>query len=181
MKILGWIVSVSLIGIGLLIYNIKYLPMQVENMRIRNENEMWQQQVKELQTRLSQADSIRQPVYSQTLLWDDLFSDATSFNLTEPAQVILKEIVPKLQETSGEIIIAGYCDKQALMNELISTYRTERELAFAKAMVVLNFLKNWGVRNDRLVCIGYGQIKPLSSSDTIAQSIKERRIEIIVK
>lgn len=181
MKILGWIAFVSLIGIGLIIYNVKYVPMQVEHARIMKENEMWQKQVKELQERLAVADSLRQPSYMQTFLWDDLFSDALGFNLTEPAQVMLKEILPKLQETSNEIVIAGHCDKQALVPDLQGAFRSARELSFAKAMVVANFLKSWGVPDERIVCIGYGQTRPDSTVDSQNQKLRNRRIEIIVK
>lgn len=181
MKILGWIAFVSLIGIGLVVYNVKYIPMQTENRRVLDENEMWQKQVKELQDRLALSDSVHEPSYAQTFLWDDLFSDAMSFNLTEPAQVMLKEIVSKLQETAGEIVVAGHCDNTALVPDLRGAFRSERELSFAKAMVVVNYLKSWGLKDERIVCIGYGQTRPDSLTDTQNQKLRSRRIEITVK
>ncbi|MBS4014984.1 MAG: OmpA family protein [Candidatus Latescibacteria bacterium] len=181
MKILGWIAFLVLIALGLIIYNVKYLPLHEEHTRMSNENKMWQAQVKELQNRINRTDSSQAPLYSQSFLWEDLFGDGLSFNLTEPAQVMLKEIVPKLQETTGEVIIAGHCDKQALVPELKSGYATERELSYAKAMAVLNFLKSWGISDERLVCVGYGSTRPLSGISTHEQAIKNRRVEIYIK
>jgi len=179
MKSLGWILFLVLIAIGLLIYNIRYLPLQDENTRLTNENLMWQNQVKELQDKLN--STVLEPLYTQTLLWDDLFSEPTSFTLTEPAQLIIKEIIPKLNETNHEIIVAGYVDNQSVPYELIKTYPTDRELSFAKAMVVVNFLQSWGISKDRLTCIGYGATNPVDTTNTPEGKSKNRRIEILVK
>lgn len=195
MKILGWLAFLVLIGIGLVIYNLKYLPLREEHFRVTEENKMWQGQVRELQNRINQSDSSQQPVYTKSFLWDELFSDALSFNLTEPAQVILKEIVSRLSETSesdynfyqrpyrskGDIIIAGHCDNELVPNELKKSYPTDRDLSFAKAMAVLNFLQSWGVERERLVCIGYGATRPFDSVSTIEGSARNRRVEIIVR
>jgi outer membrane protein OmpA-like peptidoglycan-associated protein len=179
MKLLGWILFLVIIAIGLLIYNVRYLPLQDENTRLNNENVMWQNQVKELQDKLN--STVLEPLYSQTFLWDDLFSEPTNFTLTEPAQLIIKEIVPKLNETNHEIIVAGYSDIQTVPNELIKTYPTDRELSFAKAMVVVNYLETQGISKDRLTCIGYGTTKPVDTTNTPEGKSKNRRIEIIVK
>jgi flagellar motor protein MotB len=181
MKILGWIAFLVLIAIGLVIYNVKYIPLQNDRIRVTNENKMWQTQVKELQERINKADSSQAFLYTQSYLWDDLFSDGASLNLAEAGQVMLKEIVPKLQETTAEIIIAGHCDQQALLPELKKSYASERELSFAKAMAVLNFLKSWGINEERLVCIGYGTSRPLAGLDSQEQRTKNRRIEIYIK
>jgi flagellar motor protein MotB len=179
MKLLGWILFLVIIAIGLLIYNIRYLPMQDENTRLTNENLMWQNQVKELEDKLN--STVLEPLYTQTLLWDDLFSEPASFTLTEPAQLILKDMIPKLNETNNEIIVAGYADNQSVPYELIKTYPTDRELSYAKAMVVVNFLQSWGISKDRLICIGYGATKPVDTTNTPEGKSKNRRIEIIVK
>jgi hypothetical protein len=73
MKLLGWILFLVIIAIGLLIYNVRYLPLQDENTRLTNENLMWQNQVKELEDKLN--STVLEPLYTQTLLWDDLFSE----------------------------------------------------------------------------------------------------------
>jgi flagellar motor protein MotB len=179
MKLLGWILFLVIIAIGLLIYNIRYLPLQDENTRLTNENLMWQNQVKELEDKLN--STVLEPLYTQTLLWDDLFSEPASFTLTEPAQLILKDMIPKLNETNNEIIVAGFSDSQTVPDELVKTYPTDRELSYAKAMVVVNFLQSWGISKDRLTCIGYGATKPVDSTNTPAGKSKNRRIEIIVK
>ena len=181
MKTLGWIFCLLVIGLGLVIYNLRYLPLQEEHNRITNENLMWQTQVKDLQSKLNGVDSGLQPSFSQTFSWDVLFSEPTGFTLTEPAQLILKEIIPDLQATTNEIIVAGHSDNQPILPELKKTFTTDRELSFAKAMVIVNTLQSWGIKKERLVCIGYGDIKPVDSSDTPESRGKNRRIEIIVK
>jgi outer membrane protein OmpA-like peptidoglycan-associated protein len=190
MKSLGWIFCLIVIGLGLVIYNLKYLPLQEEHNRLVNENLMWQTQVKDLQSKLNGVDSGLQPSFSQTFLWDDLFAELgdaefgsapSGFTLTEPAQLILKEIIPDLQATTNEIIVAGHSDNQPILPELKKTFATDRELSYAKAMVIVNTLQSWGIKKERLVCIGYGDTKPVDSSNTPEARSKNRRIEIIVK
>ena len=181
MKFFGWIFFLITIGFGLLLYNLRYLPIVDEHTRLINENMMWQTQVKELQNKLNNTDVGQQPLFSQTFLWDDLFTEPASFTLTEPAQLILKEIIPKLQETANEIIIAGYCDNQPILPELKKSYPTDLELSFAKAIVVVNTLQSWGIAKERLVCIGYGATKLVDTGVTPEVQNKNRRIEIIVK
>lgn len=146
MKSLGWIFCLLVIGLGLVIYNLRYLPLQEEHNRLVNENLMWQTQVKELENKLNSSSSNPRPIFSQIFLWDDLFSESTSFTLTEPAQLILKEIIPNLQETTNEIIVAGHSDNQTILPELKNSFATDRELSFAKAMAVVNFLQSWGIK-----------------------------------
>lgn len=181
MKILGWICCLLVIGLGLVIYNIKYIPLQEEHDRLANENLMWQSQIKDLQNKLNGVSSSLQPTYSQTFLWDDLFTEPTSFTLTEPSQLILKEIIPNLQATSNEIIVAGHSDNSPIIPELKKNYPTDRELSFAKAMAVVNLLESWGIAKDRITVIGYGSSKPIDSSTTPEARSKNRRIEILVK
>lgn len=179
MKTLGWIAFLVAIALGLVIYNIKYLPMQDELIRLQNENKMWQNQIKELQNRLV-AEKESSLVLIQSYSWDELFVEITSFNLTEPAQVMLKELIPRLQQSSGEILINSYCPKQTLPSELKSRYSNERELSFAKALAVLNFLASWGVNDEQLVAIGYGASRPRVITNN-QSSDNKARIEIIVK
>jgi len=181
MKILGWICCLLVIGLGLVIYNLKYIPLQEEHDRLANENLMWQTQIKDLQNKLSGTESGLQPKYSQVFLWDDLFSEPASFTLTEPSQMILKEIMPNLQSSTNEIVIAGHSDNSPILPDLKKTYPTERELSFAKAMAVATILEAWGINKDRITVIGYGSAKPVDSSNTPEARSKNRRIEIIVK
>lgn len=177
MKILGWILFLIAIAIGLVIYNLKYLPMQDEFARSVNENLMWQAQVKELENRLNQTSEYLTPVFTQVYQWDDLFENTHSLNLTEPAKVILREIISKLQETRGDIIIAGHSDNQVVSDK----YPTDRQISFAKAVAVADYLQSWGISKERLVCIGYGSARPIDNNDTPEARSKNRRIEIIVK
>jgi flagellar motor protein MotB len=94
---------------------------------------------------------------------------------------MLKEIVSQLQESTGDIIIAGYSDNQPILSELKRTYPSDRELSFAKAMAVLDYLQSCGISRDRLVCIGYGSSKPIDSNETLEGKSRNRRVEIIVK
>jgi flagellar motor protein MotB len=181
MKILGWILFLAAIALGLVFYNLRYLPLQDERTKVNNEILMWQTQVKDLEEKLNYTTTSQQPIFSQTFLWDDLFADPTSFTLTEPAQVILKEIITRLQQTAGEIIVAGHYDNSPVIPELKKMYPTDRELTFAKAMAVVNFLQSWGVKKERLVCIGYGSTRPIETNDTSEGRSKNRRVEIIVR
>lgn len=177
MKSIAWILLLLVIGIGLVLYNSKYLPLQDEHFKLTNENLMWQAQVKELENKLNQTSETLTPVFSQTYQWDDLFENINSVNLTEPAKLMLREIVSKLQETRGDIIIAGHSDNQVVSDK----YPNDRQFSFAKAVAVADYLQSWGISKDRLVCIGYGSSRPVDNNNTPEARSKNRRIEIIVK
>ncbi|MCX8015503.1 MAG: OmpA family protein, partial [candidate division WOR-3 bacterium] len=180
MKFLGWLLFLITIGIGLILYNLYYLPLQVERKKLAEENLMWQNQLKELQSKLNTADTT-QVLFSQTFLWDDLFLEPNSFTISEPAQVILKDLIPTLQATDKAIIVAGHSDNQPISPELKKTYPTDRELSFAKAMAVVKFLEAQGIKKERIVCIGYGATSPIDSGVSEEAYRKNRRVEIIVK
>ncbi|MEO0077276.1 MAG: hypothetical protein ABIK19_06385, partial [candidate division WOR-3 bacterium] len=117
MKSLGWLLFLIAIGVGLILYNLYYLPLQEERRRLADENLMWQNQIKELQNKLNVTDTAK-TFLSQTFLWDDLFLEPTSFTLSEPAQIIIKDLIPTLQSTNKPIIVAGHSDNQPILPEL---------------------------------------------------------------
>ncbi|MCX7785461.1 MAG: OmpA family protein [candidate division WOR-3 bacterium] len=180
MRFIGWIFSLLILIVFILFYNLRYNPLHNELIKIKQENLLWQSQIKELEGKLARLSTTKEPIFKQTYLWDELFAGPASFSLTQPAQVMLKEIVPRLQELEGEIIIAGHCDNTAIPPELQSKYNSVRELSFAKALAVLNCLESWGIAKERLVCIGYGNIRPIADDNLETGRVQNRRIEIIV-
>lgn len=180
MRYAGWFFSLVTLTLFILFYNLRFNPLHNELLKIKQENLLWQSQVKELENRLEKLSESKQPIFNQTYLWDELFTSLTSLTLTEAAQAMLKEIVPRLKESEGEIIIAGHCDNTPIPTELQSKYASTRELSFAKAMAVVSFLESLGVARERLVCIGYGDSRPVVDNNSEINRAKNRRIEIIV-
>lgn len=136
----------------------------MELLRVKQENWLWQSQVKEQEMRLNNLTANKQPQFVQTYIWDELFPNPSSIVLTEPAQSLIREIVPKLKETEKKIIVASHCDDVTIPPELQSQYPSISELSLAKAKAVANFLASWGIPKERFICIGYNH-KPNKTTE----------------
>jgi chemotaxis protein MotB len=175
MKYLGWILCLVFIGFFILFYNFKYLPTETDLIKQTDENMMWQNQIQELKK------TKETPVFRKTLNFDDLFSSQTSFNLMKKGETILKTVFPELQKHSGEIMVCGHTDNTTVSSSLRSKYQSNWEFSTAKAIVVLKYLIELGVKPERLTLVGYADTRPIEDNTTKEGRQKNRRIEIIVR
>ena len=183
MKYLGWILFFILLILGGFFLYQRYLPLKKENIDLKRENRMWQEEVERLKRGSVEthkpSDTIKlKPI---TLLQDDLFESYKNFNLTKRGKETLRILASELKRKKGEVWVMGHTDNIRMGPSLKSIYPTNWELSALRACAVVRFLINSGIDPKRLVAIGYGPSRPIASNDTKEGRKKNRRIEILVR
>jgi len=91
---------------------------------------------------------------------------------------LLRKIGAVLNQTKGEIIIAGHTDNIPLSGGL---FGSNLGLSMARAgSVAEQLLRTTAIDPKRLSTMGFGEYRPLASNDTVRGRRKNRRVEIIV-
>jgi chemotaxis protein MotB len=91
---------------------------------------------------------------------------------------LLKKLGTVLNQSKGEIIIAGHTDNVPLSGGL---FGSNLGLSMARAGSVAEYLlRTTSIDPKRLSTMGFGEYRPLTSNDTAQGRRKNRRVEIIV-
>jgi outer membrane protein OmpA-like peptidoglycan-associated protein len=101
--------------------------------------------------------------------------EVNSASLTEPSKIALNEIVSMLVTyTTVNIEVQAHSDNtgRAHYNKVLSQKRAE---------VVVKYLENKAISNDRLQALGFGEEQPIADNKTIKGRAKNRRVEFILK
>lgn len=100
--------------------------------------------------------------------------------MTDQFIEVLDEIAPVINQTDGDVQIAGHTDNVPVSAN--SVYTSNWDLSAARATSVLHhFIDHDNVSPQRLVLQGYGDSRPLGENDTPEGRAKNRRVEIIIK
>lgn len=97
--------------------------------------------------------------------------------LKAPAKKLIDGFVPFFKSVPNAIVVEGYTDNQPIST---SVYPSNWELSGSRAMRVVRFLADKGLKPDRLSGIGYGQYHNIAPNDTPANRQKNRRVNIVV-
>lgn len=92
------------------------------------------------------------------------------------AYPMLNEIARMASDTLLFVTIEGHTDNTPVNT---SEFPSNWELSTMRAVNVLRYLKNKGVRSDRISAVGYGEQKPIAGNHTEPERRKNRRIEIV--
>ena len=113
---------------------------------------------------------------------DTVFFDGDSYKLRDDGKAVLDEVAEPLaqaRDSINEIRVLGHT-AQAVAdapNDVIA----DRFLASNRATVVTIYLQEKNVIDPaRLVSVGYGQWRPVSSNDNPTERAKNRRVELII-
>jgi chemotaxis protein MotB len=88
----------------------------------------------------------------------------------------LESLAEVLKKTPGRIVIEGHTDNVALAG---ARYKSNWELATARAAGVLHVFIKQGIDPNRLILAGYGEYRPLASNETDEGRARNRRVEIV--
>jgi chemotaxis protein MotB len=88
----------------------------------------------------------------------------------------LEGLADVLKKTPGRIVIEGHTDNVALTS---AKYKSNWELATARAASVLHVFIKHGIDPNRLIIAGYGEFRPLDSNETEEGRARNRRVEIV--
>ena len=88
----------------------------------------------------------------------------------------LEGVTAILNKTPGRIVIEGHTDNIALNGV---RYKSNWELATARAASVLHIFIRQGIDPNRLIIAGYGEFRPIASNETPEGRNRNRRVEIV--
>ena len=100
-----------------------------------------------------------------------------SSKIKEEGQKVLSELSKILGNFNAVIKVEGHTDNIPIHNEKFSS---NWELSSSRAVRVLTFLADNGIKGEDLTAVGCGQYKPLVSNDSDENRAKNRRVEIYV-
>jgi len=103
------------------------------------------------------------------------FFDTGSAVINPRAITALQGLVAPVKEFPHEIIIEGHTDDVPISG---GRYLSNWELSVARAVSVIDFFTENGVKPEKLVAGGYGKYRPLHPNDTWEHRALNRRIEI---
>ncbi|WP_320171566.1 OmpA family protein [Maridesulfovibrio sp.] len=110
------------------------------------------------------------------VLTDKLMFPLGEARLDESAKILLYQLIPVLEYLgSADINIAGYTDNVGGMSA------DNFQLSGDRAMSVLTFFAEQGIKNARMSVSAYGPALPMYSNTTPEGRAQNRRVEILIK
>jgi chemotaxis protein MotB len=88
----------------------------------------------------------------------------------------LEQLADILRRNPGRIVIEGHTDNIALSG---GKYKSNWELATARAAGVLHVLIKKGIDPNRIIIAGYGEYRPVASNESAEGRARNRRVEIV--
>ena len=111
---------------------------------------------------------------------NELAFPSGSSGMTEEFAAVLNRVTPVINQTDGEIQIAGHTDNIPVSSS--SPYISNWDLSAARATSVLHFMIDQnGTDPTRMVIQGYGDSRPIASNDTPEGRSQNRRVEITIE
>jgi chemotaxis protein MotB len=102
-----------------------------------------------------------------------------SAEVNKKGKHLLIKVSNVVKGLNKEILIAGHTDNQPI-KKAKKFYKSNWELSFSRAINVLHVFENAGVNPEDMTALGYGDIKPIVSNETIKGRRQNRRVEIII-
>ncbi|MDG4717657.1 MULTISPECIES: OmpA family protein [Thalassospira] len=111
---------------------------------------------------------------------NELAFPSGSSGMTEEFAAILNRLAPVINQTEGEVLVAGHTDNVPVSSS--SPYISNWDLSAARATSVLHFLIDQnGTDPRRMVIQGYGDSRPIADNSTPAGRAENRRVEITIQ
>jgi len=113
------------------------------------------------------------------ILSDDILFDSGKAEIKKDAYPVLDKVakIIKIEVPNKNIGIGGHTDNVPIKH---SGWKSNWELATARATNVLHYLSKKGVPARRLSATGYGEHHPIASNLTKVGRAKNRRVEIVI-
>ncbi|WP_339859713.1 OmpA family protein [Thalassospira alkalitolerans] len=103
-----------------------------------------------------------------------------SSGMTPEFAAILNRVVPVINQTDGQVVVAGHTDNIPVSSN--SPYISNWDLSAARATSVLHHMIDQnGTDPRRMVVQGYGDSRPITENSTAEGRAQNRRVEIIIE
>lgn len=110
----------------------------------------------------------------ESVVLNNIFFETARYDLKERSEVELKKLFEFLQKNpTVKIEISGHTDN-------VGSDASNKTLSRNRAEAVKSFLENLGINSERMVAVGYGADRPISSNDTKEGKAKNRRTEFSI-
>lgn len=92
---------------------------------------------------------------------------------------VLNEIINIIKDLPNNIIIEGHTDNVPITKS--KRFFSNWELSGARAVSVLNYMKEKGIDPERIRAVGYGEYRPVFSNENPRGRSMNRRVEITIE
>ena len=111
-------------------------------------------------------------LYSEIIELSNVYFLSGNYTIQEKSKSELNKIVRfLLSDETINIEIAGHTDD-------VGTKDDNKDLSKKRAVSVKSYLVSKGVPENRIVCVGYGEIQPIAQNINAEGRVKNRRIEM---
>lgn len=111
-------------------------------------------------------------LYSEIIELSEVYFLSGEYGIQEKSKLSLNETATfLLSERTIRIEIAGHTDD-------VGDAKDNYELSKKRALSVKAYLVSQGVAEDRIVCVGYGEMQPIAENNTTEGRKENRRIEM---
>jgi len=99
------------------------------------------------------------------------------FDISDHAKQFFAKVADLVKDLPYQITIEGHTDDTPIYSD---KYRSNWELSFERAMVVLRYFNSLGISNSRLSVMAYGEFHPIADNSTKEGKKRNRRVEIVI-
>jgi outer membrane protein OmpA-like peptidoglycan-associated protein len=117
--------------------------------------------------------SLKLELYSEIIELLNVYFLSGKYTIQESSKFELDKIVQDLLSNNLIIEIAGHTDNVGNKND-------NQILSEKRALSIKSYFVSKGVSKERIVCVGYGDIQPVSNNTNSEERAKNRRIEMRV-
>jgi chemotaxis protein MotB len=112
-------------------------------------------------------------------LSNDVLFDSGRMDLKPAGQKTLKQVAQVLAQLTGrKLQVAGHTDNVPIRG---GRFASNWELSSGRAVSVVRFLIEQGVKPEVLSAAGYGEFDPVMPNETAEGKAKNRRIEVVLQ
>jgi outer membrane protein OmpA-like peptidoglycan-associated protein len=117
--------------------------------------------------------SLKLELYSEIIELSNVYFLSGKYAIQETSKLELDKIVQDLLSNNLIIEIAGHTDNVGNKND-------NQVLSEKRALSIKSYFVSKGVSKERIVCVGYGDIQPVTNNTNSEERAKNRRIEMRV-
>ena len=115
--------------------------------------------------------SLKLELYSEIIELSNVYFLSGKYAIQETSKLELDKIVQDLLSNNLIIEIAGHTDNVGNKND-------NQVLSEKRALSIKSYFVSKGFSKERIVCVGYGDIQPVTNNTNSEERAKNRRIEM---
>lgn len=119
----------------------------------------------------------KSPLWLEVVFNSNILFASASAELSTAARVELGKLAELLHEYENNISVEGFTDNIPIVSPI---YPSNWELSSARAAAVVRLFEDAAVESERLISVGYGENRPVSSNQTAQGRANNRRVVIVI-